>query len=86
MPDPSLAKAAHQPMLDWTAGESGASNTSAQYQDIVCAVERLIRSDAHKLINGQAGDTARLIVSHLAHRYGMAPAGNAEHRAGDSGP
>lgn len=58
---------------DWTAGPDGVANTSQKYLDLVMEVERLIRSDAHQLLSGREDRTARLIVSNLAHKYGLAP-------------
>lgn len=62
-----------QSVVDWTADENGRSNASPEYLELVRAVERLIRNEAHTLIAGQAGVTARLIVSQLAHVHGLAP-------------
>lgn len=59
---------------DWTA-ERGHTNSSQAYLELVEFVESLIRQDAHKLIAGRADMTARLIVSQLAHTYGMRPDG-----------
>lgn len=62
------------PETDWTVNpETGRSNSSQAYYDLVYAVESLIRQDAHKLIAGRADATARLIVSQLAHVHGMVP-------------
>lgn len=59
--------------VDWTEGRKGASNSSALF-DILCSdVERLIRGDAHSLISGNAGSTARLIVARLAHQCKFVP-------------
>jgi hypothetical protein len=58
---------------NWTQGPEGHTNASPEYQHIVAHVERLIRNDAASLIAGRADITARLIVSHLAHVYGMVP-------------
>lgn len=57
---------------DWTA-KDGRSNSSDEFEAIAKHVESLIRADAHKLINGRADDTARLIVAQLAHNLGMRP-------------
>ena len=67
----------HKPTstLDWTADEFGRSNSSERYVELVQAVERLIRGDAHFLLSGRADMTARLIMSHLAHKHGMVPGG-----------
>lgn len=59
---------------DWTVDPvTGRSNSSERYCELVEAVERLIRGDAHKLIGGRADLTARLVVSQLAHEHGMVP-------------
>lgn len=60
-------------VADWTMDGDGRSNASLEYLELVRAVERLIRSEAHTLIAGQADVTARLIVSQLAHVHGLAP-------------
>lgn len=59
---------------DWTCGADGRSNSSAGYLRLCAEVERLIRSDAHALIDGRAEHTARLIMSELAHEQGLRPA------------
>lgn len=58
---------------DWTVGHEGRSNSSLGFHAVVDEVERLIRSDAHMLLSGRADKTARLIVAHLAHKFGMTP-------------
>lgn len=59
---------------NWTCDSKGRSNSSAKFEYLCDEVERLIRSDAHSLISGNAGSTARLIMAQLAHKHGMAPA------------
>ena len=67
-------KNVHDPaVMDWTADESGFSNSSAKFLELCDAVECLIRGDARALIAGNADRTARLIVAHLAHDHGLAP-------------
>src|SRR5262245_11490705 len=62
-------------MGDWTTDPIfGATNSSAEFTEVCSAVEDLIRRDAHKLIAGRADETARLIVSQLAHVHRLAPA------------
>lgn len=56
------------PAKDWTEG-----NTSRLYLDIVAEVDRLIRSDASNLLAGYGNQTARLVVSQLAHEHGLVP-------------
>lgn len=58
---------------DWTCDERGRSNSSDEYHRLVSEVERLIRSGAHSLINGDARSVASLIVAQLAHVHGLAP-------------
>ena len=58
---------------DWTRSEDGRANSSAVFRSLVDEVERVIRGDAHKLIEGRAGDTARLIMARLAHVHGFGP-------------
>ena len=70
---PSGATTAPDSGEDWTADVEGRSNSSPAYLALVREVERLIRSDAHQLIQGRADLTARLIVSMLAHGHGLAP-------------
>lgn len=65
---------------DWTVAD-GRANMSEEFERIRDAVERIIRSDARNLLAGRAGQTARLVVSTLAHRYGLAP-----HRRVDARP
>lgn len=60
--------------LDWTIDpKTGQSNSSDAFIALCNEVERLIRGDAHALISGNAGSTARLIVAQLAHVHGLAP-------------
>lgn len=58
---------------DWTVGQSGRSNSSAQFLGLIRAVERIIRSSGHDLIQGRAGTVARVIVATLAHEHGLEP-------------
>jgi hypothetical protein len=61
-------------MDDWTVDpETGRSNSSARYKELVAVIERLIRDDAHMLLSGHAECTAGLILAHLTHKYGFAP-------------
>ena len=60
-------------MKDWTRASDGRSNSSEAYSFICRHVERLIRSDAHRLLSGRADDTAGLIVAQMAHVFGMTP-------------
>jgi hypothetical protein len=62
-----------KPKRDWTWNERGQSNSSPIFEKLCGEVERLIRSDAHSLINGNAGSTARLIMAQLAHVHGLKP-------------
>lgn len=51
---------------DWT-------KDSPEFLRLCGEVERLIRGEAHSLISGNAGATARLIMAQLAHVHGLAP-------------
>lgn len=62
---------------DWTA-HNGVANSSAKYLSLVSEVASIIREDAHKLLAGRADMTARLIMSHLAHKHGLAPKGSGQ--------
>ena len=64
----------------WTVSSKGASNSSVAFVELCDAIERIIRNDAHTLINGRAHDTARLIMAQLAHRHGLEPGATAEAR------
>jgi hypothetical protein len=64
-------------MSDWTIDpKTGASNSSLAFTALCAEVEQLIRGDAHMLIAGNAGMTARLIMAKLAHEYGLEPHGS----------
>lgn len=58
--------------IDWTESD-GQSNSSPTYLALVKEVERLIRADAHTLLSGGAGLTARLIMAQLAHVHHLSP-------------
>ena len=58
---------------DWTRDLYGRSNNGERYLFLVKEVVRMIREDAHFLLSGKTETTARLIVSQLAHKYGLAP-------------
>lgn len=62
-----------KPKRDWTTDPDGRSNSSKLFEKLCDEVETLIRSDAHSLIGGYAGSTARLIMAQLAHVHGLAP-------------
>ncbi len=55
---------------NWTQGRDGRSNSSHAYLALVRAVEELLCD--HRL-GTPTKSTARLIVSQLAHKHGMAP-------------
>ena len=61
---------AHQ---DWTRGPDGRSNNSQLFLDLCDDIERVIRNEAHALINGRADQTARLIVARMAHKHALVP-------------
>lgn len=58
---------------DWTSDENGRSNSSETFCKLCDEIERLIRNDAHSIVSGNAGSTARLIMAQLAHVHGLAP-------------
>lgn len=57
---------------DWTY-DGTVANSSPEFLRLCDEVERLIRGDAHALIDGRADSTARLIMANLAHKHGLAP-------------
>lgn len=61
------------PMTTHWTSHNGWTNASPEFQRMCDEVERIIRSDAHSLINGHAQMTARLIMAQLAHVHGLAP-------------
>jgi len=59
---------------DWTADpQTGRSNSSPLFLELVTEVERIIRSGADTIVSGRADTTARVIVAQLAHVHGMRP-------------
>lgn len=56
---------------NWTQDENGTENSSKLFKTLVDEIDRLIRSSAYSLINGQTKDVARLILAQLAHQHGM---------------
>lgn len=60
-------------MIDWTRDDGGRQNASPLFLKLCDEVELLIRNDANGLLNGRADVTAKLILSQLAHRYGLGP-------------
>ncbi len=72
----AAGKASLDPLVrpDWTSNGTGCNN-SVQYLETVSIVESMIRNDAHMLLSGRADQTARLIVSTLAHNHGFGPNG-----------
>lgn len=57
---------------DWTTDEHGRANSSEEFQAIVTFVARILAS--HRL-GGTVENTARLIVSQLAHTCRFGPRG-----------
>ena len=57
----------------WTEDDEGVTNNSPLYLYLVQEVAKLIRNDAHNLLNGGAHLTARLVLSQLANVHGMVP-------------
>lgn len=69
---------------DWTADpETGRSNSSPLFQGLTDEVARLIRSEAHALLNGRADQAAAMIVAQLAHVHHLVPG---DWPARDDGP
>lgn len=58
---------------NWTQDEDGVNNSSELFLELRDEIERLIRADAHMLINGNAGATAGLILAQLAHKHNFGP-------------
>ena len=56
--------------MDWTQDEAGCSNSSAEYLKVV---EALIPILSNMRIGCDPRTEARMIVSQLAHVYGLAP-------------
>jgi hypothetical protein len=69
-PEPATTAA-----TDWTVDlETGRSNSSQQYTDLVAEVERLIREGGGRCLSpAWARSTAALIMARLAHVHGLAP-------------
>lgn len=59
---------------DWTADASGRSNSSPLFEAMIEEVARLIRQEAHFLLQGDTESVARLIMAQLAHKHGLGPA------------
>ncbi len=60
--------------VDWTVDpETRRSNSSPEFRQLVSEVTRLIKSEAHSLLNGQVESVAQLIIVQLAHKHGLAP-------------
>lgn len=57
---------------DWTC-KHGMANSSEKYLEIAEAIEKVILNGAHDLLRGRSHVVARVILSHLAHKYEMAP-------------
>lgn len=59
---------------DWTIDpETGRSNSSPEFLELVEVVERIIQNSAHDLVAGRPEKVARLILARLAHGYGLSP-------------
>ena len=60
--------------VDWTVDpETHRSNSSPEFRQLVSEVARLIKAEAHSLLNGHVESAAGLIMAQLAHKYGLAP-------------
>lgn len=57
---------------NWTSKDGG-TNSSDEYLRLSDEVARLIRSQAHALLRGDAASVGRLIMAQLAHVHGLAP-------------
>jgi len=66
---------------DWTVGRNGSSNSSKAFDEVVSAVYQTL---VHHRLGDDLEWTARVIVSKLAHGYGLAPSRGAESIAGAS--
>lgn len=71
---PARREALAEVPRDWTADQSGRSNSSDAYLALAAAVEGLIREDEGRIAGGGADRTAAVIVAQLAHVYRVAPA------------
>jgi hypothetical protein len=58
---------------DWTRDDTGRSNSSILFNDIVDDVVRMIRNEGASLIMGYTHGVARGIVARIAHVHGLAP-------------
>lgn len=76
-PGPGADLLATPPPANWTADDSGASNSSPAFLRLCDVVERIIRGEAHDIVNGRAASVARTIMANLAHAHGLAPTGRA---------
>lgn len=73
--------------IDWTVDpNTGSSNSSPAYENLVAAVSELLRNSAHDLKSGNTESVAILIMAQLAHVHGMAPANVAVSEATEGAP
>jgi hypothetical protein len=73
-PKPMTDPAAPTTPRDWTQDDSGRSNSSPLFKSLIEEVARLIRQEAHFLLQGDTESAARLIMAQLAHKHGLTPA------------
>ncbi len=59
---------------DWTRGADGRANNSERFNELVGAVDILIRSEGGLIVSGQSERVALLIMAQLAHVHGLRPA------------
>jgi hypothetical protein len=60
--------------IDWTVDpETHRSNSSPEFRQLVSEVARLIKAEAHSLLNGQVESVAGFIMAQLAHKHRLAP-------------
>lgn len=68
-----------EPTRDWTCDETGRSNSSTEFGDMVVEVARLLRDGGAGVCLSLewARSTARLVMAQLAHVHGLSPSGRA---------
>lgn len=65
-------------MSDWTKSADGHANSAPEFLRLVDEVARLIRGQAHALIQGDTESVSRLVLAQLAHKHGLSPAGQVD--------
>lgn len=60
--------------VDWTVDPgTHRSNSSPEFQQLASEVAGVIKAEACSLLDGRVEDVARLIMTRLAHKHGLAP-------------